>query len=202
LSTPPPALPPLYLAPINRLLRQNSWALQRLAPFAGKTLRVDSFPFTLLLGVGADGVAVAAPPGQAPDVTVRLTPGILLRLAARDATVWNDIAVDGDAPFAAALSGIARNLRWDVEEDLSRMFGDIAAHRIVQTGRKLDLWARQGADNLARSFTEYWTEEQPLLARRADVDEFNRAVDTLRDDVARLEKRIDRREALSVKREA
>jgi ubiquinone biosynthesis accessory factor UbiJ len=197
LSTPPSALPPLYLAPINRLLRQNSWALQRLAPFAGKTLRVESFPLTLLLSVGANGEAVAAPPEATPDVTLRLSPGLLLRLAARDASVWNDIPVAGDAPFAAALAGIARHLRWDVEEDLSRVFGDIAAHRMVQTGRKLDAWAREGADNLARSFTEYWTEEQPLLARRADVEQFNREVDTLRDDLARLEKRVEIRERVN-----
>ena len=152
---------------------------------------MDSFPLTLQMAVGAGGEAIAAPADSAPDITIRLTPGLMLRLAARDTTVWNDIPVDGDPQLAAALNGIARNLRWDVEEDLSRVFGDVAAHRMVDTGRKLDSWARQGADNLARSFTEYWTEERPLLARRADVEQFSRDVDTLRDDVARLEKRID-----------
>jgi len=63
---------------------------------------------------------------------------------------------------------------------------------MVETARKLDHWGRQGADNLARSFAEYWTEEQPLIAGRADVEQFNREVDALRDDVARLEKRIER----------
>ena len=188
-------LPPLYLAPLNRLLRQNSWVLPRLKPFAGKTLRVESFPVTLRLRVGDNGDAVTAAPDAAPDVTIRLTPGLMLRLAARDASGWNDIAVEGDAQFAAALNGIVRNLRWDIEEDLSHVFGDIGAHRMVETGRKLDLWVRQGADNVARSFTEYWTEERPLLARRADVEQFNRDVDALRDDLARLEKRIDRRNA-------
>lgn len=145
----------------------------------------------MLLGIGESGEAIAAPPEIAPDVTIRLTPGIMLRLAARDATAWNDIAVEGDPQLAAALNHIARNIRWDVEEDLSRVFGDIAAHRMVESGRKLDSWGRQGADNLARSFAEYWTEEQPLIAGRADVEQFNREVDALRDDVARLEKRIE-----------
>jgi ubiquinone biosynthesis protein UbiJ len=124
-------------------------------------------------------------------VTIRLTPGILLRLAARDAAAWSDIAVEGDPQFAAALNHVARNLRWDVEEDLSRLFGDIAAHRMVESGRKLGDWGRQGADNLARSFAEYWTEERPLIASRAEVERFNHDVDALRNDVARLEKRIE-----------
>ena len=185
------SLPPLYLAPINRLLRQNSWAAQRLQPHAGKIVRAECFPLTLLIGINDAGEAIAASPDIAADVTIRLTPGHMLRLAARDATVWNAIVVDGDPQLAAALNAIARNLRWDIEEDLSRVFGDIAAHRMVETGRKLDQWSRQGADNLARSFTEYWTEERPLIATRGDVEQFNREVDALRDDVARLEKRVD-----------
>ena len=185
-----PVIPSLYLPPINRLLRQNSWAMERLRPFAAKIVRVDCFPVTMLLGITETGEAATAP-DITPDVTIRLSPVVMLRLAARDASAWNDIAVEGDAQLAAALNHVARNIRWDVEEDLSRVFGDIAAHRMVETGRKLDQWGRQGTDNLARSFAEYWTEEQPLIAGRADVEQFNREVDALRDDVARLEKRIE-----------
>lgn len=189
-------LPPLYLAPLNRLLRQNTWAMERLQPFAGKVVRVDCLPLTMRLGITEAGEAEAASPDIVPDVTIRLTPGIMLRLAARDTAAWNDIAVEGDSQLAAALNHIARNLRWDVEEDLSRIFGDITAHRMVETGRKLDHWGRQGADNLARSFAEYWTEEQPLIASRGDIEQFNRDVDALRDDVARVEKRIELREGV------
>ncbi len=171
--------------------------MERLRPFAGKVIRAESFPLPLLLGIGENGEVIAPAPGAIPDVTLRLTPGVMLRLAARDATAWHDITVEGDPHLAAALHHIARHVRWDIEEDLSRVFGDIAAHRMVETGRKLDTWGRQGADNLARSFAEYWTEEQPLIASRADVEQFNRDVDALRDDVARLEKLVEQREQLN-----
>ncbi|MNC94507.1 hypothetical protein D3C83_113790 [compost metagenome] len=62
---------------------------------------------------------------------------------------------------------------------------------MMQTGRTLDQRRAQSFDNLARSFAEYWTEEQPLIARAQDVEHFNRNVDQLRDDLARLEKRIE-----------
>jgi len=185
-------IPALYIPAINRLLRQNSWALEKLRPFAGKVVRADCFPVALLLGIHETGEAVAAPAECTPDVAIRLTPGIMLRLAARDISAWNDIAVDGDAPLAAALHQVARHIRWDIEEDLSRIVGDIAAHRMFESGRTLDQWGRQGANNLARSFAEYWTEEQPLLATRIEVEQFNRDVDAMRDDIARLEKRIER----------
>ena len=185
-------IPALYIPAINRLLRQNSWAVPRLQPHAGKVVRVETFPVPMLIGVTETGEAAPAAPDATAAVTVRLTPGHLLRLAARDATVWNDIKAEGDAEFAAALNHIARNLRWDIEEDLSRVFGDIAAHRLVETGRKLDNWGRQGTENIARSFAEYWTEERPLIASRADVAQFSREVDALRDDLARVEKRVER----------
>ncbi len=175
---------------INHLLRGNGWAQERLKPFAGKTARIDNPPFSLVLTIRDDG-RVAAAEAATPDVTIRLTPGLALRVMARDETVWRDIKVEGDTGLAAAVNYVARNLRWDVEEDLSRIFGDIAAHRMTQAGRTLDQWRAQSLDNLARSFVEYWTEEQPLIARTPDIARFNLAVDELRDDAERLEKRLE-----------
>jgi len=114
----------------------------------------------------------------------------MLRLVARDESAWSEVGAAGDTDFAATISLLARNLRWDVEEDLSKVFGDIAAHRLVETGRVFQRWGAQSVEGIARSFSEYWTEEQPLIVRAREVEEFNRDVDTLRDDAARLEKRI------------
>jgi ubiquinone biosynthesis protein UbiJ len=176
---------------VNHLLRSNSWARDKLAPFAGKTARFECPPFSLALTVQENGEVTAVDAAAtAPDATVKLTAGLMLRLLARDQAAWAEIEVDGDTAFATVLNQIARNLRWDVEEDLSRVFGDIAAHRIVQTGKTLDQWRAQAADNLARSFAEYWTEEQPLIARARDIAQFNHEVDVLRDDAARFEKRL------------
>src|SRR2546430_11141006 len=85
-----------------------------------------------------------------------------------------------------------RSLIWDFEEDLSRVFGGVVAHRLASGGKAVAAWQRDATLRLAESLAEYWTEEQPLLARPTDVESFCRNVDTLRDDVARLEKRIER----------
>lgn len=191
---------PVYPAPINHILRANSWAQDALKPHAGKIARFDCAPFTCALGVTDAGEIATTTDDARPDVTVQFTPGIMLRVLARDATAWSGIKADGDVEFAAAINHVVRNIRWDAEEDLSRIFGDIAAHRMVETGRKFDQWGRQSADHVARSFADYWTEEQPLIAARADVERFNRDVDVLRDDIARLEKRIERLAARGAER--
>ena len=176
---------------INHLLRGASWARGELRRFAGRTARFETVPFAFSLTVLESGAVTTAAPGVAPAVTIRLTPGLMLRLAARDETAWREIEVSGDTDFAAAINHLARNLRWDVEEDLSRVFGDITAHRMAETGRTFRSWGEQALDNTGRSFAEYWTEEQPLIAGSRDLEAFNRAVDRLRDDVARFEKRVE-----------
>jgi ubiquinone biosynthesis protein UbiJ len=87
---------------------------------------------------------------------------------------------------------LSRNLRWDVAEDLSRVTGDVAAERIVQTVQTKQQQLRDAAVNLSQAAAEYWTEERPLLAKPQQISAFMQQVDTLRDDVARLEQRINR----------
>ncbi len=183
-------LDPAATAFINHLLRGASWAREKLKRFSGRTARFESVPFGLSLTVLESGEVVLAAADATPAVTIKLTPGLMLRLAAREETAWREIEVSGDADFAAVINHITRNLRWDVEEDLSRIFGDIAAHRMAQTGRTFQRWGKQAFENTGRSFTEYWIEEQPLIAGTHDLEAFNRAVDQLRDDAARLEQRI------------
>ena len=124
------------------------------------------------------------------DAVFILTPGVALRMLASDKNAWQEVQMSGDTELAREVLFVAQNLRWDAEEDLSRVFGDILAHRMAQTAGGFKRWQLQAADSIARSAAAYWTDEQPLIATRHDVERFVREVDALRDDVARLEKRI------------
>jgi ubiquinone biosynthesis protein UbiJ len=114
-----------------------------------------------------------------------------LALQGKDA-VMRAARIEGSAEFAEALGFVIRNLRWDAEEDLSKIVGDIAAHRIVAGSREFAGWQQQAAQNFAANLAEYFTEEQPLIARQGDIAAFSGDIDRLRDDVARLEKRLQR----------
>ena len=82
----------------------------------------------------ADGQLLPAADEAGPDVVVRIPLSAALALAAGDERSRSQIQMSGDPAFAAVLGGVLRELRWDVEEDLSRVVGDIAAHRIVRGG--------------------------------------------------------------------
>ncbi len=177
-------------AALNHLLKRASWARERLQPYAGQVARFEVAPFSVALAILESGEVAEAPATAAPAATFTLTPGIAMRTLAGDATAWQQVATTGDASLAREILYIAQNLRWDVEEDLSRVFGDIAAHRMVATAGELKRWQREAAAGFARATAAYWIDERPLIAAKSDVERFVRAVDTLRDDVARLEKRI------------
>lgn len=177
---------------INRLLGANAWALEKLRPHAGKTLLVICPPARVAATITLEGDLAPAMPQAIPDATIALTPGVLMRFAARDETAWREAQVTGDVELAAAVDYVRRNLTLDYEEALSRIFGDVAAHRMASAARGLDSFARSTLLNLAHAAAEYATYENPVLASANELDRYSRDVDAIRDDAARLEKRIQR----------
>jgi ubiquinone biosynthesis protein UbiJ len=98
--------------------------------------------------------------------------------------------ISGSAELAEALGFVLRNIRWDIESDLARLVGDIAAHRLVKGGKSLAAWQLGQARNLALNLAEFYTEEDPLIARRSEVSAFCGAVPEVQAELLRLERRI------------
>jgi ubiquinone biosynthesis protein UbiJ len=177
---------------INHILAATPLAKDRLAKFAGRTAQFKVGPLTVALTVQTTGEVTRAVPQAARDLEVRLSPFLLPRIAARDDAALREVEMGGDAEFAHEVAYLAKNLRWDAEEDLSGIVGDIAAHRIVGGAKAALAYGRDTAERLAAGAAEYWTEEDPVIASRVGVAQFGEEVDRLRDAVERLEKRIDR----------
>lgn len=175
----------------NRLLEGQPWLQQRLLPFPEKTLALRAGPFVLALRVGADGALHPGAEGAPADAFATLSPTHVVDLVTLQGRP-RAVDVQGDAAFAAAVAGVLSELRWDAEEDLSRLVGDIAAHRLAGAVQAFVEWQRNAALSLAATAAEFFTEEQPVLASRAAVDQFIRDVDDLRDALERLEKRFAR----------
>ena len=171
---------------INHVLAASPLARERLAKFAGKTAEFKVGPLTVSLTVQTTGEVTRAVPEATRDLEVRMSPFLLPRLAANDEAAVREVEMAGDTEFAHEISYLAKNLRWDVEEDLSRVVGDIAAHRIVGGAKAAFEYGRDTAERLASGAAEYWTEEDPMIASRVKVEQFGEEVDELRDAVERL----------------
>jgi ubiquinone biosynthesis protein UbiJ len=53
--------------------------------------------------------------------------------------------IRGDAALAAEVGWLAENLRWDVEDDLARIVGELPAHQLAKAARWMADAARRFA---------------------------------------------------------
>jgi ubiquinone biosynthesis protein UbiJ len=178
------------IAALNHVVARAPWAQEKLTPFAGREALFVMSPFRLQLLVTADGKFANGK--GAPDVEITLpadTP--LVALQGTDKAMRN-ARINGSVEFADTLGFVLRHLSWDFEEDLSRIVGDIAAHRIAESLRTLTAWQKQASQNLAENAVEYLRDETGMLPSPQEISAFSSEVDHLRDDLARLEKRLQK----------
>ena len=191
-ALPPPSSALLSL--FNRLLDDAPWATRRLQEHAGATVGIDAAPLKLHFAIDAEG-RVAPLDGDAPpelrieiplgELPSRLLDGGFERAA-------HAARIEGNAELADTLSFVLRNLDWDGEEALSHLVGDIAAHRLGGLFRAATEEGRRAVLRAGDNFNEYLVHDAALLPSRADHDAAQDALIRLRDDLARLEKRIQR----------
>ena len=185
-----------FLRVFNHLLAQEDWARERLKPFAGQSVCLRLGALALSLAVRPDGRFAPADDAaaQAPTVTITLPPDAPLRALTDRQAVFTAAHIAGPAEFAETLGFVFRNLDWDAESDLARVVGDVAAHRLVGSGRNFARWHQRQATNLALNVAEYLTEENPTIARRADISDFCAQTAALAAELGALEARIARLE--------
>lgn len=175
---------------LQHLISQNSWASHVLQPFAGKSIQINvSFISTSLVILENGNLAIAGET-NIPDATVTIPPSLLLRLLAEDEAANRQVSIEGDTQLAAELAKVFSNMRWDYEDDLSNLIGDIPANKISTYARDAANSVKETSVNLAEMLSEYWQEEMPLIAKKRHVEQFNAEVDTLGADVARFEKKL------------
>ena len=190
-------IPLLPFAPfINHLLAPEPWARDKLRLHAGKVAVIDAELLTLRLKVSADGMVEAASADSPPDVKITVKVSDLPLIAQNRERAFSYVKVDGDADFANTISQLSQTLRWEAEEDLSRLFGDIAAVRMVATARNVVQTVKDSHQKLQENLAEYFLEENPMLVRPAAVTALGSDVNKIRDDVERLSKRIEKMERL------
>jgi len=180
------------VALLNHLLARETWAREKLAPFAGRRARIEAFPIVLLLGVAKDATFEVT--SGEPHVTIAVDGAQLPALLFDPQALLRNVRLSGDAEFAQALSDVLRNLRPEPEEDLARFVGDAAAVRIVGFLRAVAEQLREGGARLTATTADYFAAENPLLAGRDEAAKFSADVAALRDAVERFAKRVERLE--------
>jgi len=180
---------------LNRQIAASGRARALLADLDGRSmeLRFAATPFRIRLAATADALSVRPAADEPADAVIEGTPLSFLRLATGEAMQSiraGGMDVRGDAEIAEGFRRLLDAARPDLEEELSRVTGDVAAHYLARFARDALDFGRRAGDAFARNIGEYLTEESRDLPVRLEVEEFLAGVDRLREAVDRLETRI------------
>jgi ubiquinone biosynthesis protein UbiJ len=88
---------------------------------------------------------------------------------------------------------LSQELKWEAEADLSKIFGDIAAVRMVGGAKSMFKTAQQTHLKIQENLAEYFR-RKPHVGSSVAVQGFATEVNKTRDDVERLIKRIEKLE--------
>ena len=145
-----------------------------------------------------DVVALATEYTDDPDVVITgslITLARMLQGSGEAAIRSGDVDLTGDAATAQRFQKLLDLAQPDIEEELSRVIGDVAAHRIAEIARGVGKWARDARSTMGGNIREYLQEESRDVPTRYEVDRFTQQVGTLRDDVERVAARLKRFES-------
>ena len=129
---------------LNHVLMQEREAMERLVRQKGRVARVQWRNFNMALVVTPAGLLNLATEGAQPDLQLEITDSNPLALA--QMALRGDkpaLRIQGDVQLAADINWLVDNVQWDVEEDMSRIIGDVPAHTLANLGRSIAGAVRQ-----------------------------------------------------------
>lgn len=183
---------------VNRVLSDYPAACERLRVHQDKVLAVIIGPVETVMRISNGGEFELVGDsgdesgGTVSDVSMTIPPSLLPGLATKDPDALSKITFSGDSELAATLSDIARNVEWDFEADLSRVVGDVVAHRLVDAAQRANAWRADTGQRLTANVAEYLTEERREFISSRELEDLTRQNEALRDDIARLDARLSK----------
>jgi ubiquinone biosynthesis protein UbiJ len=192
---------------INHVLVNEPWAIAELAKHAGKVVALE-MPFgRFAVQIAEDGQLKAASQHETSTaVDEQATPAVrtalvltissqaLATLLTSSGSIresaFKSVTIAGDADLAQLLGRLAGQVRWEYEEDLSKLIGDAPAHFAVAQGKKLASAGKAAGMDLLQNTVEYLSEEKKVLLNQRDFAIHKNQLMELRDAVERLDKRI------------
>jgi len=182
---------------LNRQIKANTPARALCADLEERVfaVRVRDTSLAMFVVIDAGEIHLASDYGDDPDVVVTGSLLALARLAGSGSSAASNagaIDMTGDAGVAQKFQTLLRYGRPDIEEELSALVGDVIAHAVGEMARSATGWGREAAATMRQNVGEYLAEESRSVPSRYEVNSFRTDVEVLRDDVARLEARLDR----------
>lgn len=180
----------------NRLLSLDPEAAKQLAAMEGRIicLQLEGINIRLFIFPDAEDVMILDDFDGEADTTISGTPIALAKLGlASDSQAemfTGDVTITGDLKLGRQFNQLFASLDLDWEEQLSKITGDMAAHTLGNISRSLFSWNSRNTNSMKMNMGEYLQEEIRYIPSQNEVDGFMHDVNTLRNDISRLEARL------------
>jgi ubiquinone biosynthesis protein UbiJ len=179
---------------VNHVLKAEPWAMGELARHAGKVillkLPIGKFYFELTPAGSLVSSTDDEPPSLELDVSAEAMSALAGSSGGLREQAMKSVKITGDADLAQLLGRLAGQIRWEYEEDLARIIGDAPANFAVRQGKKWVSAGKNAATDFVENVVEYVSEERKVFVHKRDFLIRKNELNTLRDAVDRIEKRI------------
>ncbi len=182
---------------LNRNIAESTPARELCQKLSAKVvaIRVRNTALAAYFVVNDEALDLVTSSEDEPDVVITGSIITLARMAGQSGeAAIRDGSLDltGDAETAKEFQQLLAFAQPDVEEELSGIVGDVTAHRLGEIARGVGRWGRDARSTMGANLREYLQEESRDAPSRYEVDAFSSNVSTLRDDVDRVEARLNR----------
>ena len=185
-------------AAINKSLEYDPATQKALGELAGKVLAIECTlpPLTFYVVHSETDISLMGQYEGEPDTTLRGSALSLSSLATdgQDRVSFFDTGVEvrGDHDLLRQIKKVLKNLDIDWEAALSQLIGDVPAHLVGEALRTSAKWQKDVAQRAGSAVAEFSQEEVRLTPSRNEVDQFNKEVKHLTNDVDRLAARMNK----------
>ena len=165
--------------------------------YDGKVIKLEMTGInkTLYMLPDESGIQVLADYDGDADTVLRGTPISLFKMGlvanAANLLLKGEVEISGDTRLGHKFKNVFSQMDIDWTEPLAGLVGDDLAYQLQQAGTKLGRWGKDSARSVSSSFSEYLQEESRDVVTETELEIFNEDVDRLRNDVDRLQAKIN-----------
>ncbi len=181
---------------INRCIALDPESRDQLANIGGKIIAIelDKLNRRLVMHIDEHRVRLLTHFEGKADATIRGTPTALALMGRNKehSAASSGVSFSGDPDLGQGFQQIIDHFEIDWEAELAKLTGDVVAHQIGKTTGHFFSWLKQAASSLEQTAADYVRHETRAAVGRDELGQFLGEVDALRDDVARIEQRVNR----------
>jgi ubiquinone biosynthesis protein UbiJ len=181
--------------PINHVLDHKIRIREQLKFYSGQTVRIQILPiieFTLC--ITAEGKFHPTDNHHKIDATLSIPSWKLPQLLIPNNNAPGVIKVSGNQTLGNEIINFIQqvNIEYFLAHELSKIIGDIPAHRVMQSNHLLHQWHQKNCKRITQSFFEFCTEEKNLFIKKsADFNGFTQEISALKNSIDQVELSIN-----------